>query len=116
MHKSCGEPDPEARTEYERQGKLFPETEKRDEKEKDAGQDPPEAPLAKFCMTTGSPLFSRYTHTRTRAPVRGITPMRPAMEGNFFPIPVAMKITARLSTAFIRICIVAPRVSQHPVL
>jgi len=46
-----------------------------------------------------------YTHTRTSAPVSGITPIRPAADGCLFPIAVAATITIRLIMILIRICI-----------
>lgn len=69
------------------------------------GKIPQSAPHAKSCMITGLPLFSKYTHTKTKAPVSGMTAMRPADDGNFFAIPVATKIMTRLITAFSKICI-----------
>jgi len=69
------------------------------------GRIPQRAPLAKFCMISGSPLFSIYIQMRTKAPVRGMTPTRPAVDGSFFPIPVATRMIATLKTTFSNICI-----------
>ena len=69
------------------------------------GRIPQRAPLAKFCMISGLPLFSTYIHTRTSAPVSGMTPTRPAADGNLLPIAVAVRITATLKMTLIRICI-----------
>lgn len=68
------------------------------------GRIPQRAPLAKFCMISCSPLFSRCIHTRMRAPVSGMTPIRPAVDGSFFPIAVAARITTTLMTTLIRMC------------
>ena len=68
------------------------------------GSIPQRAPLVKSCMISGSPLFSRYIHTRTKAPVRGMTPTRPAVDGSFFPIAVATRMMATLRITFSKIC------------
>ncbi|MFO7970500.1 MAG: hypothetical protein R6U40_01980, partial [Desulfobacterales bacterium] len=60
---------------------------------------------AKVCMTSESPLFSRYIQTSTRAPVSGITPIRPAVEGNLLPTAVATRIIIKLIAILSRICI-----------
>lgn len=70
------------------------------------GRIPQRAPFVKSCMITGSPLFSTYIHTRTRAPVSGMTPIRPAVDGNFFPTAVAIRMMTTLRTTLITICIV----------
>lgn len=69
------------------------------------GRIPQRAPLVKSCMISGSPLFSICIHTRTSAPASGMTAIRPAVAGSFFPIPVAIIIIATLRITLIRICI-----------
>ena len=77
------------------------------------GKIPQIAPRVKLCIISEFPLFSKYTHTKTKAPVNGMTAIRPAIDGIFFAIPVAMKIIIKLIDALIRICmIISPCVQQ----
>jgi hypothetical protein len=50
------------------------------------------------------PLFSTCIQTKTKAPVNGMTTIRPAIDGNFFQIPVARRIMTKLKIIFIKIC------------
>lgn len=85
--------------------KCFLKQKKATRKKKILGSIPQRAPFVNSCMIFGLPLFSRYIHTRTNAPVRGMTPTRPAVDGNFFPIAVATRMMATLKTIFNKICI-----------
>jgi hypothetical protein len=70
------------------------------------GKIPQRAPFAKFCIICGFPLFSKYIHIKTNAPVRGITPISPAVDGHFFPRAVAISMMHTLRTALRKICII----------
>ncbi len=73
-------------------------------KKRKLGSIPQRASFVKSCMISGSPLFSRYIYTMTKAPVRGMTPTRPAVDGSFFPIAVATRMMATLRIIFSKIC------------
>jgi len=77
------------------------------------GRIPQIAPLVKSCIITGSPLFSRYSQTSTRAPVRGMTPIKPAAEGIRLPIAVAKRIIATLKTTLIKSCIFSSKILER---
>jgi len=80
------------------------------------GTIPQSAPVAKACMIAELPLFSKCIQTRTMAPVRGMTAIRPATDGNFFAIPVATRMMTKLRAVLIRICMKVSPAAQHCVL
>jgi hypothetical protein len=71
------------------------------------GRIPQRAPLTNFCMICESPRCSKYTHTRISAPVSGMTPIRPAVDGSLFAIAVAARMTATLRTILTINCIMS---------
>ena len=78
------------------------------------GSIPQRAPLAKPAMMPGSPWFSKYTQARTKAPVKGITPIKPATEGNRLAAKVARRIIATLSEILIKSCIESSDTARAP--
>lgn len=62
---------------------------------------PNNAPLVYLAINSWLPGLSRYSQTSTTKPVKGITEIRPAREGNFFPILVHSVITNTAIKSFI---------------
>lgn len=76
------------------------------------GAIPQRAPLANSWTTSGSPPWSRYVQTKTRAPVKGMTPIKPPRDGNLAAMAVARRTTATVTRVFVRIKITTALYNQ----